>query len=168
MPLEVKCPACQAVCGVAETAAGRKVRCPRCQNVFPSAPSPRGNDLIPPRKPRGKELIPPPADGASVKETPSFAAREVQGLAVVLLVGGITGVVMLGVIAVIAGYSLFKATRPGPQPAMTGGLGRVASRSGPSVPSTAWSRRAASGTAPSAPTASCWRPPATGSCACGT
>lgn len=163
MPLEVRCPGCQAVCSVAEMAAGRKVRCPRCRNVFqPAAPAvadealaaeparaarpgPRG-DLIPPRKPRGKELIPPPADGAAVKETPSFAAREVRGLGVVLLVGAVTGVVMLGVIAVVAGHSLFRAAPRGPQPAPTGGPaapGRLAGREhGPPPAFEQWTVRA--------------------------
>lgn len=127
MSLRVKCPQCQATCVVAESAAGRKVRCPRCQNLFlsegpsvaveaitdaePAAPPPRtrGGDLIPPpRKRPDNELIPPPPGGVSVKKTPGFMEREARDLVFLLIVGGVVSVVMIGIIAVVAGWWAFK------------------------------------------------------------
>jgi predicted Zn finger-like uncharacterized protein len=130
MPLRVKCPHCQAACAVSEQAAGRKVRCPRCQQAFqpepppaadavtdaspPAAPPPRrrGDDLIPPQRKSKGSLIPPPPGGPSIKKTPSFAEREVRGLAVYLIIAAVGGVIMLGVIGAIAAWSLSRAVRP--------------------------------------------------------
>jgi WD40 repeat protein len=138
MPLKVKCPHCQAPCSVASATASRNLRCPSCQSSFQPAPAatvgeaivvaesaapplpPRSNDLIPPSRKRPRnELIPPPPDGPSVKKTPSFVEREVHGLVVILLVGGVGFIVMLGLIAALVAWGLFKASPPGPHPVET-------------------------------------------------
>jgi predicted Zn finger-like uncharacterized protein len=138
MSLQARCPQCQAMCRIAESAAGRKIRCPRCQNVFrPDAsstgeesllaaepataapPPPRGNDLIPPpRKRPSNELIPLSPDGPSVKKTSSFVEREARGLVIFLLVAGVGFVLVLGLIGgimALAGWGLFKASPQGLQ-----------------------------------------------------